>query len=446
MSARLMAPEPGTASARRAAGHAGRRRMPRSAHAIWTPPPGRADPVSILVADAARRIPDLVPLRFGRMRPDALAFLRGAAAVMAADLGAMPHTGLIAQACGDAHLRNFGAFAAADGAARFDLTDFDETLPAPFEWDLKRLATSLMLAARTRGLGSKVGRALARRAVHAYRRQMDTLAALPPIDAWNLRLDVDAALEEISDRGSRKRERERVEDTVAASRDRYQRLLEPGGRSLRKHGGALLRLASLAEQARAAFLAYLARLPEEQRRVLDRYRLTDTAFQVVGVGSVGRFCAVGLWLTDDGDPLLLQLKEAVPSVLAPFAGPSAYAHQGQRVVVGQRIMQAEPDVLLGWADAGGRHYYVRQLKDPRMAGVGEAVEHEALGFYARLCGRVLARAHARGGDPAMLAGYLGESDAMDEALAAFADAYADQMEADHAALLAAIDSGRVEAR
>jgi uncharacterized protein (DUF2252 family) len=435
-----------TVRERREAGQAVRTRLPRSAHAAWAPPSDRRDPVDILMAADTGRIPALLPVRYGRMRADAFAFLRGSAAVMAADLGGQPDTGIAVQASGDCHLANFGAYASPEGTPVFDINDFDETLPAPFEWDLKRLAASLAVAARVRRMSDKQARSLVRRTAHAYRRHMHDLSHVPPLDAWRAQIDLHAALEDIADRDQRRAERQRLEDAVTVSRDAFRHLVDADRLRLPDRPPAMFRLGLHEETAHAAFAAYVATLAEERRVLVARYRLRDVAFKAVGVGSVGTFCAIGLFATADNDTLLLQLKEAKTSVLAPFAGDSAYAQQGQRVVVGQRIMQAATDVFLNWtADAEGRQFYVRQLKDSRLARVGTRIGDVALPFYARLCGHTLARAHARSGDPAMIAGYLGDSDTFDEALAAFALAYATQTAADHATFVAAIRAGRIEA-
>jgi uncharacterized protein (DUF2252 family) len=382
------------------------------------------------------------------MRVDPFAFLRGSAAIMAADLGTLPNSGLRVQACGDCHLMNFGAFASPEGTPVFDSNDFDETLHAPFEWDVKRLAASLAVAGRARGLPDKAARGLARRGVHAYRRHMIELAAVAPLDAWRSAIGLVAAIEDISDRTVRKRERAALTRAVEASRNAYRDIISADGTLRLPHKPQITwRLDDHEDTAHAAFAAYHASLAEERRVLLDRYRLVDVAFKAVGVGSVGTFCAIGLFATADGDTLILQLKEAMQSVLARYAGPSLYKNQGERVVVGQRMMQATPDVFLGWAAAGpeGRHFYVRVLKDSRLANVGVDIQAGSLPFYARLCGQTLARAHARSGDAAEIAGYLGEGDAFDEAVGAFALAYADQTTRDWRTFCEAIAAGRIEA-
>ncbi len=431
---------------RRAAGHAKRAALARRAHAEWIAPAGRADPVQALITNDDGRIAALLPLRYGRMSGDAFAFLRGAACIMAADLAHLPDTGLRTQLCGDAHLANFGAASGITGDALFDVIDFDETLPAPFEWDVKRLAASLAVAGRAQGLSDKASRALARRSVNAYRREVEVLAAVSPTDAWHAAISLDDAVENIGDRDVRKLERRRLHALVEGSRDYAQLVSTNGTLKLPERPPAIFRLGDHEQLAHAAFGAYSASLAEERRVLLQRYRLRDVAFKAVGVGSVGTFCAIGLFATADGDTLLLQLKEAQNSVLAEFAGPSAYELQGERVVVGQRIMQAEPDLFLGWARVDNRDFYVRKLKDPRLSVIGLIFEAKSLPFHARLCGRALARAHVRAGDGAIISGYLGEGDSFDEAIAHFAMEYADQTEQDFQRFTQAIADGEIEAQ
>jgi uncharacterized protein (DUF2252 family) len=435
-----------TTEQRRDLGHGLREHLPRSAHAVWSAPAER-DPVALLLAADVGRLPALLPLRYGRMRADPFAFMRGSAAIMAADLATLPATGLRVQACGDAHIMNYGAYAAPEGTPVFDINDFDETLPAPFEWDLKRLAASLAVAATVKGLEEKPARGLARKAAHSYRRQIDALASQAPLDAWRSRIDLERAIEDIGDRDVRRRERRVLAEAVADSRNAYRHLVAADGKlRLPERPPVVFRLGDQETTAHSAFAAYLDSLAEERRVLVERYRLRDVAFKAVGVGSVGTFCALGLFATADGETLILQLKQAATSVLAPYAGASAYSHAGERVVVGQRMLQASVDVFLGWGQAAdGRHFYVRQLKDARLAAVGLHIEGDALRFYAALCGRTLARAHARSGDAARIAGYLGDSDSFDQAISEFAWAYAGQTKADHAAFVAAIAEGRVEA-
>jgi uncharacterized protein (DUF2252 family) len=433
--------------ARRKAGAALRRVVPRSAQGEWAPPADRADPVETLIEQGRSRIQELLPIRYGRMRTDPFAFLRGAAAVMAADLAHTPATGIRMQACGDAHLANFGSYATPDGLPVFDINDFDETLPAPFEWDVKRLATSLVVSGRVAQYPEKAARRLAYSAAQSYREHMAALARQSPVDAWNQHIDLARAIADI--------DQPKLRDAVEK---RLARILESGaqhfGLAEKKGGGVRIRerppliyhLDKHALPARKAFASYAETLQEDRRVLLHRHKLRDVAFKAVGVGSVGTFCAIGLLTAGDGSPLLLQIKEAQESVLAPFAGASDYANHGERVVVGQRMMQAATDVFLGWtrAPVDNRHFYIRRLKDSRLANVGARLQ-ATLPFYASLCGRTLARAHARAGDPALVSGYVGIGTAFEEAISAFAVAYADQTEKDWNGFVAAIKAGRIEA-
>jgi uncharacterized protein (DUF2252 family) len=428
-------------------GAALRRAVPRSAHAEWSPAPARPDPVQILIDQGQSRIQRLLPLRYARMKTDPFAFLRGAAAVMAADLAHTPVAGLRVQSCGDCHLANFGSYATPEGTPVFDVNDFDETLPAPFEWDVKRLATSLAVAGRVAGNADPACRRLARTAVRSYRRHMAELAKLSPFAAWSTRIDLLGAIGEVEDGPLRRRLRKGLDAVLTSGHEQF-------GLVVRQQNGWAIKdkpplvTHSDADQLHAehAFASYAESLQEDRRVLLARYLRQDVALKVVGVGSVGTFCAIGLFMAEDNWPLLLQVKEAGPSVLAPYAGASAYANHGERVVVGQRMMQAATDVFLGWTERPieGRHFYVRRLKDSRLAEIGAMIE-EALPFYAELCGRTLARAHARSGDSGAIAGYLGRGGAFDEAVADFALAYADQTRDDWKAFCAAIAEGRIAA-
>jgi uncharacterized protein (DUF2252 family) len=440
---------------RRQIGQDLRKLVPRRLHAIWTPPTDRADPVQTLIETGRHRISGLLPIRYDRMRRSAFAFLRGAAAIMAADLAATPASGLMVQACGDCHSANFGSFASPQGAPVFDVTDFDETLPAPFEWDLKRLATSFVVDGRSRGLAPKACRQLARGVSTAYRDHMAELAQLDPLAAWRYRIDVAGILAGVEDSRLREREMRRLQEVTTASVRGYPKLVERvrGRWRIRAHPPLIVPMLRQDDDthelaARTAFASYAATLPRERAALLARYRLSDLAFKVVGVGSVGTFCAVGLFTTADDHMLLLQLKEAQTSVLAPFAGRSLYANQGRRVVTGQRLMQSVADVFLGWTqDAGDdRHCYVRQLRDQRMAMISTPLPDAALPYHAILCGRTLARAHARSGDAAQIAGYIGSGAAFDGAVAGFAMAYATQTDRDFRLFLEAIKAGAIEAR
>jgi uncharacterized protein (DUF2252 family) len=442
------------AAERRLAGQALRKVMPRSLHARWAPPTSRRDPVDIIVETGNHRIASLLPIRYDRMRGSPFAFFRGAAAIMSADLAAGPNTGLQVQACGDCHLANFGTFASPEGTPIFDVNDFDETLPAPFEWDVKRLAASFAVDAFSRRLGSRVARQVASAAVLAYRTHMQHLSRLDPLESWRSRIDVVGMLDGITDSRLRERELKRLQTATEASHKGYPKLLErlKGGWRIKAKPPLLMPLSGQADDthervARTAFESYKMSLPEERRILLDRYELVDVAFKVVGVGSVGTFCAIGLFATKDNQTLLLQLKEAQTSVLASFAGSSQYSNQGKRVVVGQRIMQTLPDVFLGWTEQHGddQHCYIRQLKDSRLALIGADLAEGALVYYAALCGTTLARAHARSGDTPSIAGYMGSGGAFDAAIASFAVAYAAQTEADWRLFLDAIKSGLIAA-
>jgi uncharacterized protein (DUF2252 family) len=442
------------AAERRLAGQALRKVVPRSLHARWTPSPSRRDPVDIIVETGNHRIASLLPIRYDRMRGSPFAFFRGAAAIMTADLATTPSTGLRVQACGDCHLANFGAFASPEGTPIFDVNDFDETLPAPFEWDVKRLAASFAVDALSRRLDSRAARQVANAAVLAYRTHMQHLARLDPLESWRSRIDVVGMLDGITDGRLRERELKRLQAATEASHKGYPKLIErfKGGWRIRARPPLLMPLSGQADDthervARTAFESYKLSLPEERRILLDRYELVDVAFKVVGVGSVGTFCAIGLFATKDNQTLLLQLKEAQTSVLADFAGLSRYSNQGKRVVVGQRIMQTLPDLFLGWTEHHGddQHCYIRQLKDGRLALIGADLAEGALVYYAALCGTTLARAHARSGDTPCIAGYMGSGGAFDAAIASFAVAYAAQTEADWRLFLEAIKSGLIAA-
>jgi uncharacterized protein (DUF2252 family) len=439
---------------RRMAGQALRRIVPRSLHAHWKPSINRREPVETLIDANRHGIAEFLPLRYARMRTSPFAFFCGAAAIMAADLAETPATGLWVQAAGDCHLANFGTFAAPNGTPVFDLNDLDETLPAPFEWDLKRLATSFVLDAHNRGLGDKIARHLARVTTLAYRLRLTALAQRDPLEAWRSRSDIGAFISGIEDRRLRDREQRRLRLATQESRKGYTRLLEKrhGRWRIRRDLPLLLPITDKSDDthelvARTAFASYRISLPEERRTLLDRYRLVDIAFKLVGIGSVGTFCAIGLFATADDATLLLQLKEARTSVLAPFTGPGRYANQGQRVVVGQRIMQTESDIFLGWTQEqrDDQHCYVRQLKDSRMAQIDEAMADGMLSHYAALCGASLALAHARSGDSARIAGYMGSGGVFDAAIADFAIAYAAQTERDWRVFIEAIKLGHLDA-
>jgi len=436
-----------TLSERQTLGAEWRNRIPLGAHAEWQPPANRPDPVEILIEQGKSRIPELLPVRYARMKADAFAFLRGAAAIMSRDLASGPVTGLRLQVCGDCHLANFGAYATPEGTPVFDVNDFDETLPGPFEWDLKRLAASLAVAGRVAGASDREARLLARTAAKNYRRHLGQLALLSPLEAWSSRIDLARAIADIDSPKIRRKIQTRHAAALKAATQHYA-LVERKNSDWRIRDTPPLvhHLSHHESHAHQAFASYAGTLQEDRRVLLERYHRRDVAFKTVGVGSVGTFCAIALFVSDDGAPLLLQIKEAQQSVLEAFAGASAYSNQGQRVIVGERMMQASTDVFLGWTQnpENGRYFYVRRLKDPRLANIGTRLEAE-LPFYAALCGRTLARAHARAGDAMALSAYMGDDSEFDKAIAEFAMAYADQTERDWHALLDAIKAGRLSA-
>ena len=438
---------------RMAAGQALRAKAPRSAHADWKPAADRPDPVDVLEASNRTRLPDLVPIRYGRMLRSPFAFLRGAAALMALDLAATPTTGLKVQACGDCHLMNFGAFASPERTLIFDINDFDETLPAPWEWDVKRLAASVAVAARHRGASARDAREAVLAGVRSYRERLRRFARMTVLDVWYARIPFktlvrlartpeERKLWEEGARSARARTAVHVIPKLVATVKEHRRVVD--NPPCIYHPGDVV---AFEAEVRTLFRHYRTSLPDSVRFLFDRYRFVDAAVKVVGVGSVGTRCAVAYFEAGPDDPLLLQVKEAQRSVLEPYAGKSAYHNQGQRVVVGQRLMQSASDIFLGWsrAEAGGFDFYVRQLRDMKGSVPLEAMTPPDVADYAEYCGWALARAHAKGGDAARISGYLGKSDAFDRALATFAAAYADQTERDHAALVAAVKSGRVRA-
>ncbi|HEV3119063.1 MAG TPA: DUF2252 domain-containing protein, partial [Gemmataceae bacterium] len=424
---------------RLARGRALRKRVPRSAHAQWQPPANRPDPVALLEATSQGRVPELVPLRYGRMVQSPFAFFRGSAAAMAADLAATPGTGMRVQLCGDCHLLNFGGFGTPERHFIFDVVDFDETLPGPWEWDVKRLAASFVLAGRSRALKTKSCKDAALAAVRSYRQHIREYAPLPVLDVWYARID-GALLAPLA----------RTPESSATSHEHvFLHLSEviDGRRRIVDRPPLIYHLPAddpVETRIRAFLKHYRATLQEDRRVLLDRYRLEDIAIKVVGVGSVGTRCAVMLLMAGEYDPLVLQFKEAGPSVLEPYAGRSQYASHAQRVVCGQRLLQSASDLFLGWtSDDAGRHYYFRQLRDMKCVVNVDGLSASQLRDYAELCGWALARAHAKAGDPAPIAGYLGKSERFDNAVAAFALAYADQTERDQEAMVTAVRSGRL---
>lgn len=449
----LARPDPSQSRGRRREkGKAARSRARRSELGRWEPGPDRADPVALLDAQNASRFPDLVPVRWGRMVASPFAFFRGSAAVMAADLATSPVSGLVTQVCGDAHLQNFGLFASPERRLLFDLNDFDETLPGPWEWDVKRLATSVVLAMRANGVEASRQLTAVEACARSYRESMASYARMSSTEVWYSKVDVDDALTEMVG-GSRFRlervaERARQRTTMQAL-ERLTTMVD-GERRIIDDPPIVEHFPQAMDtfDVRAMVDEYRTTLAEERRYLFDRFRIVDIARKVVGVGSVGTHCWIALAVADaeQDDPLFLQIKEAARSVMEPFIGRSAHRHHGERVVVGQRMMQAASDLFLGWMSSHeGRDYYVRQLRDMKGSVRTEVLSASDLTDYGKRCASVLARAHARSGDPVALSGYLGRSAIFDGAIATFARAYADQAERDHAELRRAIDSGRLTA-
>lgn len=437
-----------------AAGKALRERTPRSGQGRWRRRPDRADPISLLRAGDLGRVPELVPIRYGRMLASPFAFYRGSAGIMAADLAHTPATGLRVQLCGDCHVMNFGGFATPERNIIFDINDFDETLPGPWEWDLKRLAASLQLAARSLGLSDANGQEIVVAAAAAYRMRLHEFAAMDPLCAWYAKVSADDILQR-----ARPRARRRLETRIEAALERTGSELDfpklagmvSGKLAIRDTPPLIFHPQVVSEPEFEARLmrvltAYRETLPEDRRALLDRYSIVDAAMKVVGVGSVGRRCWIVLLMSASNAPLFLQFKEATASVLEPYAGESRHASHGQRVVMGQRLMQPASDVFLGWVnDEGGAQYYVRQLRDAKIKPMIETFDLPTLRLLAEACGWTLARAHAKAGEAAPIAGYLGSGPQFDEAMGEFALAYADQAERDHGLLKAAVRRGEISA-
>jgi uncharacterized protein (DUF2252 family) len=455
-----------TPEERAAYGRQVRADVPRSRHGEWKPSPGRTDPLEILALQGTTRIPDLVPIRYGRMAVSPFAFFRGAAAVMASDLASEPPTKLGVQLCGDAHLSNFGGFASPERDLIFDVNDFDETIPGPFEWDLKRLAASLEIAARSRDFDQPTRASIVAQSSSSYRTAMWEFAGMRDLDIWYSRLDAAAIMERWGAQARRKvidLFQHRV--TKAQSKDHLAALAklttEIDGQLKFVSSPPLLVPAEdvftdvysnhTLSRLLGALSEYRLTLTGDRQRLLDKYEFTDLARKVVGVGSVGTRCWVAAFVgRDHGDPLVLQIKEAEAAVGEAFLPKSRFAHQGQRVVEGQRLMQGASDIFLGWDRFAGddgitRDFYVRQLWDWKLSAAIDQMPSDMLGIYAQICGWTLARAHARSGDAIALSSYLGRGDRFDLALGKFAATYADQNERDFAALSEAIATGRIPA-
>ena len=444
-------------------GRRARKSVPRQSLGAWAPGPSRTDPATVLGAQEVTRVPELVPIRHERMLASPFAFYRGAAAVMAADLAASPSTDLLVQCCGDAHLANFGGFAAPDRRMIFDINDFDETSTGPFEWDVQRLCASFVIAAAANGIDGSQPGDIARHAAQRYRETMREFARMRNLDVWYARLDVDSLLDQWGDQVSTK-EVNRLRATVTKARGKdslraFAKLTAEVDGDVRivEDPPLIVRLESLAGSMAPEILApwlherfreYRASLQPDRRRLLESYELVDIARKVVGVGSVGTRCWIVLMRgRDAGDPLFMQIKEAEASVLEPYVGAAGYTNHGERVVDGQRLLQAASDVLLGWFrvaspdDGLHRDFYVRQLWDGKLSPAIERMTPSSMAVYAEMCGWTLARAHARSGDRVAIAAYLGGGDAFDRALGEFALAYAEQNQRDFESVTEAFATG-----
>jgi uncharacterized protein (DUF2252 family) len=449
-------------------GKEARAEVPRDSHAVFDPPPSPPDPIGLLEEQAKARVPELVPVRWGRMMVSPFTYYRGAALPMASDLASTPVSGLAVQACGDAHLSNFGIFGSADRLLVFDVNDFDETLPGPWEWDVKRLAASLEVAGRGNGYSGKDRRDIVMACVASYRQAMRGFAGMTNLDVWYAHADLEQLRVQFQSQ-LKARQRKMVDKGLAKARTRdsmqevakLTRLVDGRPRII-SDPPLLVPIDELLPKQtdRAAFESqlkdllgkYRRTLETDRRFLLEQFEFADLARKVVGVGSVGTRCWIVLMLgRDESDPLFLQVKEAEPSVLSRFVGASKYANQGQRVVAGQRLMQATSDIFLGWQrteaglDGKQRDFYVRQLRDWKFSVEIETLLPRGLRMYGNLCGWTLARAHARSGDRIAIAAYLGGSDVFDQAVTQFAAAYADQNERDYKSLVDAVTSGRITA-
>lgn len=430
----------------------------RKDHKEWKPPANRTDPVDLLIESSKGRVEELLPIRYGRMLVSPFTFYRGAAAIMAYDLAHTPSSGINVVADGDCHLMNFGGFATAERNVIFDINDFDEASYAPWEWDVKRLTASFVVAGRANGFASADCREAAWVAAQSYRRRMAEYAGMPVLQVWNDTFDFEDIVANMRDKEMKRFYTKRLSRAVeqSAHEKEFAKLTFSAGATPRivdqppliYHFGDQ-RDEEMRVNAVKTLEAYRESLIPSRRLLLDRFEVVDYAVKVVGVGSVGTFCGVLLLMSGNGDPLFLQFKEARRSVLEPYCGASPFGHAGQRVVLGQRVMQAASDMFLGWATgtgAGKRHFFLRQLSDAKIKPVIEIMKEANLKAYAGLCGMALARAHARSGDAAVLTGYMGKSTAFEDALAEFSVAYADQNERDYAALVGAVRSGRIEAQ
>jgi uncharacterized protein (DUF2252 family) len=433
-----------------------RETVPRSCHEQWEPAPDRSDPIALLQTSNAGRLPELIPLRYKRMLASPFAFLRGSAIVMAADLHHTPKTGITVQACGDCHLSNFGAYGTPERHMVFDLNDFDETLPAPWEWDVKRLATSIVVASRSLKFADKIGRLAAITAVQSYREQMHEYAKMSPMSVWYDHIGVESLLTFTDHAKEQKKLKSEVKKAQAFTPElELHKLTEvvQGEHRLVDHPPLVFHSAPedpLSQEMRSVFHQYRQTLREDCRLLLDHYQIVDIAMKVVGIGSVGTRCGVALLVTGDHDPLFLQIKQATASVLEPYAGKSYYTNHAQRVVAGQHLIQAASDPFLGWTKhdrsqgSSGHDFYLRQLRDMKLSVEIDEMSAIDLRGYAHLCGWALARSHARSGNRFMISGYLGQKVTFDQAIGDFAMAYANQTELDYQALCTAVKSGQIK--
>ncbi len=436
-----------------AAGQELRKACPRESHAAWKPPRDRRDAVELVLAAEKGRMPELLPLRHGRMVRSAFTFYRGSALTMAADLASTPVSGIRVQCCGDAHLCNFGGFATPERRIIFAINDLDESLPAPWEWDLKRLAASFVIACRDNGIGEGAARDIVTACARSYRESVAEYSELKTLELWSRALGPEE-LAGIDDPALQRRIQKRIEKERAKSRGEalFPKLVAQKGQIpvIKDQLPTIFHLeghppGEVQKVVMDTFATYRASLPSAYQSLLDRYRICDAAIKVVGIGSVGTACWVLLMMAGEDDPLFLQVKEARASVLEPYAGKSVFSNHGQRVVNGYRLMQPYSDIFLGWAQGPKRHFFLRQLRDTKIAPLVETFGEYEMSLYASWCGKALALAHARSGSAAMLSGYMGKSDALDLAIASFAEAYANQNEKDHRALSRAVKSGKLQA-
>lgn len=431
-----------------------RDKCPRESHATWNPAANRPDPLALLEESNKGRMPKLVPIRHGRMLKSPFAFYRGAALNMAADLAETPSTGIRVQACGDCHLMNFGSYATPERRVIFDINDLDETLPAPWEWDVKRLGASFVLACRDNGFHEDEAREAVLTCVRSYREHMADFSHMNVMDVWYASIDVEELIATIQDEAAKKRAKKRLEKARERSvleHDFPELAVSTGlAPTIRENPPLIFHFREQDQEEhtaifKQAFDRYRETLQEDRRLLLDRFKFMDMAVKVVGVGSVGTYCGIILLMASEHDPLFLQFKHARPSVLEAYAGKSQHSNHGQRIVHGCRMMQSASDLFLGWTEGGeGRHFYIRQLKDMKVKPMVEIFTPGVMLEYANLCGWTLAHAHARFGESVQITGYLGKSDVFDQAIADFSMAYANQSENDYQVLLDAVRAGDLE--